>query len=523
MGYTYLLYLLIFLPGTLLLYAVVPQRARGVVLLLASYVFFFQLSRKLIVYLFLATLVTYGIGLWLELCQRRSDARIQAGADRKAERAANTRRRRAVLWLGIALLGGTLLFLKFFESLCSHLNLWIPSASLPVIHLALPLGISFYTLEAIAYLVDVYYQKTGAEHNLGRIALFFSFFPKIMEGPICRYSQVARPLWEGRQLTYQNLTYGAQRLLWGLFKKLIIADRLNTLVGNLFGHYGQYQGGVVALGAVLYTFQLYADFSGCIDMTIGTGEMFGLKLPENFRQPFFAKSPSEFWRRWHITLGAWFKDYIFYPLSLTKGIKTLGKKARKKLGKHYGQVVQTLIPLFAVWLCNGVWHGTGWTYLFYGMYYFVLIVLGELMEPGVAALTGRLGIRREGWPWRILQTVKMLAIIFTGELFFRAPSMQAGLSMFTSIFTGLGQGGLTRGTLLNLGLSWQDYLAVTLGLLVMLVVGVLHERGVHIRERAAGWKLGWRWGFYYLALFSVLILGVYGMGHTPAELLYASF
>lgn len=194
MGYTYLLYLLIFLPGTLLLYAVVPQRARGVVLLLASYVFFFQLSRKLIVYLFLATLVTYGIGLWLELCQRRSDARIQAGADRKAERAANTRRRRAVLWLGIALLGGTLLFLKFFESLCSHLNLWIPSASLPVIHLALPLGISFYTLEAIAYLVDVYYQKTEAEHNLGRIALFLSFFPKIMEGPICRYSQVARQI-----------------------------------------------------------------------------------------------------------------------------------------------------------------------------------------------------------------------------------------------------------------------------------------------------------------------------------------
>ena len=523
MSYTYLLYLLVFLPGTMLLYAIVPQRVQGIVLLLASYAFFFQLSRTLIFYLFFTTLSVYGIGRWLEVCQSRSDARIKAGADKKAERAANTRRRRMVLWLGIVTQGGLLLFLKFFDNVSAHLNLWFPQLSIPLLHLALPLGISFYTLEAISYLVDVYYRKVEAEHNLGRMALFFSFFPKIMQGPICRYGELSRGLWEGKQFTYQNITFGAQRLLWGLFKKLVIADRLNTMVNTLFDHYGQYQGAVVALGAVLYTFQLYADFSGCIDMTIGTGEMFGVKLPDNFRQPFFAKSPSEFWRRWHITLGAWFKDYIFYPLSLTSGIKKLGKKARKTLGKHYGQIAQTLIPLFAVWLCNGVWHGTGWTYLFYGMYYFVLIVLGELVEPLVASATGKLGIDRKKWPWRILQAVKMLAVIFVGELFFRAPTMQVGVSMFTSIFTGLGQGGLFQGALLTLGISWKDYLVAGLGLLVVLIVGILHERGVNIRAWVAGWKLGWRWSFYYLALFSVLILGVYGLGHTPAELIYAGF
>ena len=523
MSYTYLLYLLVFLPGTLLVYALAPRRVRGAVLLLASYGFYFLASRKLIVYLLLATLVTYGTGRWLEACQRRSDERVRAGADRRAERAANTRCRRAVLWLGVALLGGGLLFLKFGGVLFGRLNLWLPQLSLPTLQLALPLGVSFFTLEAVAYLADVYYQKLPAEHNLGRMALFLAFFPKIMEGPICRYGQVAQELWAGSQLKYQNLTFGAQRLLWGLFKKLIVADRLSVLVGNLFDQYANYRGGVVALGAALYTFQLYADFSGCIDMTIGTGELFGVRLPENFRQPFFARTPSEFWRRWHITLGAWFKDYIFYPISLTRGIKTLGKKARKKLGKHYGQVFQTLIPLFAVWLCNGAWHGTGWTFLFYGMYYFVLIVLGELAEPLVASAAGRLGIDRKGVPWRVLQGAKMLAIIFTGELFFRAPSMQVGVAMFTSIFTGLGRGGLTQGALLTLGLSWMDFVPVILGLLAMLAVGVLHERGVHIRERVASWKLGWRWGFYYLALFAVLVFGVYGLGHTPAELIYASF
>ena len=414
MGYTYLLYLLIFLPGTLLLYAVVPQRARGVVLLLASYVFFFQLSRKLILYLFLATLVTYGIGLWLELCQRRSDARIQAGADRKAERAANTRRRRAVLWLGIALLGGTLLFLKFFESLCAHLNLWIPSASLPVIHLALPLGISFYTLEAIAYLVDVYYQKTEAEHNLGRIALFLSFFPKIMEGPICRYSQVARPLWEGRQLTYQNLTYGAQRLLWGLFKKLIIADRLNTLVGNLFGHYGQYQGGVVALGAVLYTFQLYADFSGCIDMTIGTGEMFGLKLPENFRQPFFAKSPSEFWRRWHISLSSWLRDYVYISLG----------------GNRKGKA-RTYLNLLITMLLGGLWHGANIRFVLWGAMHGVALAIHKFFLSLFPQL-GRTGAEMSP-VWRIISVIITFHFVCFTWIFFRMGSIDGVWDMLTMI------------------------------------------------------------------------------------------
>ena len=231
------------------------------------------------------------IGLWLSAAQKRSEARIKAGADRKTEKRANTRRRRAILWLGILSQGGVLFFLKFYDCVASHLNLWTASEVLPVKNLILPLGISFYTLEAISYLVDVYYRKIEAERNIGRMALFLSFFPIIMEGPICRYGELARPLWEGKQLTYRNLTFGAQRLLWGLFKKWIIADRLSPLVSTLFNHPDGYQGGVMALAGILYTLQLYADFSGCIDMTIGTGEMFGLTLPENFRQPFFRKEP----------------------------------------------------------------------------------------------------------------------------------------------------------------------------------------------------------------------------------------
>ena len=242
-------------------------------------------------------------------------------------------------------------------------------------------------MQAVSYIVDVYKKKTPADRNLWRLALYMAFFPSIMEGPICRYSETAEALYAGERLTYHNITFGSQRIVWGLFKKVVLADRLSPLVELVFSKYTQYGGITVLLGAICYTLQLYADFSGCIDMTIGTAEMFGVRLPENFRQPFFSRTASEFWRRWHITLGAWFKDYIFYPLSLTKWIKSMGKKARLKFGRHVGPVIQTIVPLLAVWLSNGIWHGTGWNYIFFGLYYFVLILTGNLLEPLIGKST----------------------------------------------------------------------------------------------------------------------------------------
>lgn len=173
----------------------------------------------------------------------------------------------------------------------------------------IPIGISFYTLQGLSYIFDVYKGKIDADTNLGRLALFMSFFPCIMEGPICRYNDTAIKLYDGEDLTYKNLAFGAQRILWGLFKKMIIADRLNPFIEKIFCEYNSLDGGVILLGAIFYTIQLYADFSGTIDVVIGSGELFGISLPENFRQPFFSKNISDFWTRWHITLGTWFRDY----------------------------------------------------------------------------------------------------------------------------------------------------------------------------------------------------------------------
>lgn len=527
MTYNSILYLFFFLPLVLLLYHVVKQQHRYIILLLASYIFFYSISGMLLVYIIISTLLIHYIGIWLSACKKDYVEKKKTTDDRATLKAIFNKKHRRILWFGIGMQIGILLILKYSNFFSGNINCLLKLVAspflLPAVRFALPIGISFYTLQAVSYLIDVYYEKIEADDNFGRLALYLAFFPAIMEGPICRYSQTAEALCQGKPLKYKNITFGAQRIIWGLFKKLIIADRLNMLVEMVFDKPNQYSGVVIIVAAALYTFQLYADFSGCIDMTIGTGEMFGIEIPENFRQPFFSRTASEFWRRWHITLGTWLKDYIFYPISLTKFVKNLGKSCRAKFGKHMGQIIPSSIALLGVWLCNGLWHGTGWNYIFFGMYYFVLILLGNIFEPLIQNITAFLKINRNGVLYRSFQAVKMLIIIFTGELFFRANDLASGISMYISIFTGFQWSTFTDGSLLKLGLQSKDFEVAFIGLLVVLVVGIIHEKEISIREKISGWNIFYRWGFYYAAILVVIILGAYGVGYIPAKLIYAGF
>lgn len=529
MSYSSILYICMFLPAVTLLYGIMPQRHRWKVLLAVSYIFFYLLSGKLVIYLIASTFSIHQLGLWLDHSRRIYDlSRKDAQADEKAAlKAAYTKKKRGILLFAVLLHIGMLLFLKYFDFFGQNANQLLSLLNLPevipTLKLAVPLGISFYTMQAVSYVTDVYHGKIEADDNLGRLALYMSFFPIIMEGPICRYSETAVSLYEGRPLLYKNAAYGYQRIIWGLFKKMVIADRLNPLVAKIFDNYGDYGGAIVVVGAVLYTFQLYADFSGCIDITIGAGEIFGVKIPENFRQPFFSRTASEFWRRWHITLGAWFKDYVFYPISLTKFVKNLSKKGKNRFGKHAGQLITSAFALFGVWFCNGLWHGTGWNYIFFGLYYFVLIFAASAFEPLIERGTARLGIRRDGVCYQIFQRTKLLIIIFIGEMFFRAATLTAGMEMFGKIFTDFRGSQLIDGTLLKLGISEADYGAVFFGFLVVLAVGVIHEKGISIRDKVAGFRLAPRWSIYYGAILLVIILGAYGPGYRPVDLIYAGF
>lgn len=528
-SYCSLAYLCVFLPLVVIAYAVMPQRHRWKVLLAASYVFFWYFSQKLLIFIVASTLSIHHTGLWLEdiaaACKNETAALPRE--ERKAVRARYDRQKRRVLAAAVVLNLGILLALKYTPFAAQNVNalltrLHIP-LSLTVPRWAMPLGLSFYTLQAVSYLFDVYRGKITADRNLFRLALYMSFFPALMEGPICRYEQTADSLFQGTRVTYHNLTFGVQRILFGLMKKIVVADRLNLLIKTVFNDYSSYDGGVIALAMVCYTCQLYMEFSGTMDIVLGSGEIFGVKLPENFRQPFFSRTISDFWSRWHITLGTWFRDYLFYPLSMSKPLKKLTGKARRRLGNHYGPLVSGSIALFAVWFCNGLWHGAAWNYLFFGLYHFALILTGNLLEPLFQWAAQKWHIRRDGPVYRGLQIARTVILVNIGELFFRANGLRAGLSMFGRMVSGFTLASLRDGSVWQLGMDRQDFLIVLAAAAIVLVIGLLRERGISIRESLAKRPLYVRWPAYLSLILFTVVFGAYGAGYIPIDPIYANF
>ena len=259
-------------------------------------------------------------------------------------------------------------------------------------------------------------------------------------------------MWEGRPVKASNLSDGCVRIFWGLFKKMIIADRLYVPVQVIFESYTDYSGVSVAVAAIAYTVQLYMEFSGCMDIVIGSAKLFGITLPENFKQPFASKNAAEFWRRWHITLGVWFKTYVFYPVSLSSVVKKWNRFGRKHLNKYITKIGVSALALFPVWFFNGLWHGRRWSYIFYGMYYFIILLGSIIVEPLRNKVLKACHINENVFWFKSLRIIKTWIIIFTGELFFRANGLRAGIHMFLSIFKNFEIRDLWNGTFLELGL-----------------------------------------------------------------------
>lgn len=528
-SYFSIIYLAAFLPAVMLCYNLVPQKHRPKVLLGASYLFFFLISKKLIIYLILSTVSVYYFGLWMAkiLVQKKAALAAAEKAEKKAIKAAYQRRLRHIVTAAVVLHIGVLVVLKYTAFFSTNLNVLLESLDaafrLPVPKFMLPIGISFYTLQAASYLFDVYRGVVQADRNFGRVALFMSFFPQIIEGPICRYGQTAQSLWDCRKITYRSMTFGMQRILFGLMKKKIIADRLNMFIVAVFDEYAKFDGGVIFVAMLCYTFQLYMDFSGTLDVVIGSGEIFGVKLPENFRQPFFSKTISEFWSRWHITLGTWFKDYIFYPMSTSKPLKHLTMWGRKRLGNHFGPLLAGSIALFTVWICNGLWHGDDWKYIFFGLFHFALILTGNIVDPFAKSLCGRLHINRQSVPYKGMQILRTVLLVNVGELFFRATDLTAGLAMFRKMVTDFSFRSIADGTILTLGMDRADFVITVLFAVGLIAVGILREKGVPLRERVAAKPIALRWAVYYAMIMAIVIFGAYGVGYIPVDPIYANF
>lgn len=517
-------FLTLFLPALIALYAVTPRKCKPYVLLLASLGFFWLVSGILVIYLLLTAGAIWVFGLWMDKLhvQRNSAVKSAEKSERKAIKQAYQAKCCRVLTLAVCLHIGGLLILKYTGFFLTNVNrLFGISQTIPKFWM--PIGISFFTLQAVAYAIDVFRETIPADRNYFRILLFMAFFPQIVEGPICRYSDTAEQLWDAAPITYDNLTLGLQRILYGMMKKMVAANRLNSFVAAVFDTPGGFEGGIIALAALSYTIQLYMDFSGTMDAVVGIGQIFGITMPENFRQPFFSRTVSEFWTRWHISLGNWFKDCIFYPVSMSKPMKNLTSSARKKLGNHFGPLLTGSIALFCVWFSNGLWHGAAWSYLFFGMYHFVIILTGTAIAPWVKSTQERLRIDPQS-PWyQCLQILRTGVLVVIGELFFRAPGLKAGMILFRRMVTEFQFTTLNTALLTELGIDRGDFLITVVTVVIVFIVSLLNEHGIPVRERLKQRSTAVRWAVLYALILYIVIFGAYGFHYTPVDPMYANF
>jgi len=381
-----------------------------------------------------------------------------------------------------------------------------------------PIGVSFYTMSIMSYIFDVYYEIGKAERNYFKLLLFGIYFPLMISGPIIRYKDMGESLIAGNRISYKNLSFGATRILWGFFKSLVISERLALVTGEIFGNYGSYSGGYVALGMMCFTLQLYTNFSGSMDIILGVSEMLGIQLPENFRQPFFSETIQEFWQRWHITLGAWLKDYVLYPVLRTKPFMELPKKLKDKLGKKKAKQYTTFLALIILWFISGLWHGGAWKYIWgTGILQCIYIIVSELTKPFFEAWDKKLHIEPRAKWCVLLRRIRTFLLITLGFMFFNASSLRTGFKILGRLFCISGVAGFG-----NLGIDIIDCGIVVFSLLVMLAVSLLQIKG-SVRERLAGLNIVIRWGILFALVLFVVVFGNYGPGYSAAEFIYQGF
>ncbi len=396
---------------------------------------------------------------------------------------------------------GLLFFVKFVPRLLEMAKNMkgFPSLSISIL---VPLGISFYTLQLCGYLIDIYREKYKPERNFFKFASFSTFFPLMLQGPISRYDQLSRTLFSERKRDefYENITSGAQIMLWGFFKKLVIADRAALLVNEVFDNHSSYSGVAVIIASLCYTLQIYTDFSGCVDICRGAAKTFGIQVVDNFNQPYLSISIQDFWKRWHISLSSWLRDYVYIPLG----------------GNRKG-IVRKYLNLIIVFFVSGLWHGVGIHYIIWGLLQAFYQIIGAVTLPFKKKLCSFLHINRNCNAYIWFQRLITFMLVNISWVFFRAINTSAIFEMLSSMLRFD-----TNAELLAI-LDLSDVAILVLGSLALLIIGFYREKGISIRQKVSACPIPVRWTLYLSLFLIVLILGVYGPGYSDSAFIYMNF
>ena len=511
-------------------YFSVPKKFQWSVLLMASLAFYVLSCGSRVILLIAAATIAYLAALIIDHLDHAFDIRKEALSkeEKKLLKKRTMHRKKTIVAVSVTL---TLLMLlgtkycNFFGALFNRaFHIWGQAHPLPVWSIFMPLGISYYTLMSISYITDVYRRRAKAEKNPLMILLFLCYFPHIVEGPLDRYSTLSQQFRRSHCMDYNRIKDGAVRFLWGIFKKIVIADRAGFIVNSLFGEVASCSGSTLLVATILYTLQIYAEFSGCMDMVCGASQILDINIAENFKRPFFSSSINEFWRRWHITLGLWLKDYVFYPISLSGHFKKLNAAAKGRIKSHrFIALLPRAYALFFVWFLNGLWHGASLKYICYGLYYYVLMMFGQMARPLFDRMVTALSISKSAAGYRIFGVIRTCTIVCFGMLIFRAESLSQAWEIFVKTLTDSHMAEISDSILLSGSIHTWDYLILAISSILLFFVSLTEEKGIDVRRWLSNQILPLRWAIYLMLLFSIIIFGAYGGDFTNTTFIYGEF
>ena len=513
------------------LYYIIPARHQWKLLLAAGYVFYAVSGWKNCLFILLTTGSTYILALRIDRIHREQAAYLKehkkelSKEEKKSYKARNRSRQWRLLLTGLFMNFGILAVLKYTNFAIANVNALLSltgsERQIGFVSFLLPLGISFYTFITMGYLIDVYRGKYPAETNTGKLALFVSFFPQLIQGPINRFDEMTETLFSEHRWNWQEISLGLERILWGFFKKLVIADRILVGVTTIVGDPETYDGIYVFVGMMFYALQLYADFTGGIDITVGIAQVLGIRVRENFIRPYFSKNIAEYWRRWHISLGAWFTEYIFYPVSVCQPMLKFSRFCKKHLGDHVGRRMPVYMASLAVWFTTGIWHGASWNFVVWGLLNGLIIILSQECEPLYDRFHRKFHVKDRFW-YRLFQVVRTVLLMSSLRMLDCYRNVPLTFRMFGDMLIHSRLSQLFDGRLMSVGLTVSDYGVLAAGTVILTAVSLAGRKG-SVRQQLAAGPAVVRCVLIYGLFLCTLIIGAYGVGYDSSQFIYNQF
>lgn len=512
----------------IVLYFMVPKKKQWCILLLANILFYLYFGIQYMVFIVLSIVITYITGRVLEQLQNRykaCTANIDDRDEKKRLKSIVTKKKRMVLALSLSINMGIWFVMKYLGFLATQFNsvlgLGEGTFSLPVLKLALPLGMSYYSFVAAGYCIDVYRGKYAAEKNILHYATFLSFFLQMIEGPFSRFDALSKTLFEEHQFSKTRFCDGSIRVVWGIFKKCMVADKLSVAVVYIYQNYEQMNGIYIFIAIIFFAMELYADFSGYMDIMLGIAHIMGITMQENFKQPFFSRSIEELWRRWHITLGAWFKDYLFYPVSMSKWAQNLGKNSRKILGTQTGRLLPSYLALVLVWSATGLWHGAAMHYLIWGLMQMIVIMFSMQMTSVYDRCHKFFHISADTSVWHGIQMIRTFILFGFMEVMSEAGSVSQAFHMYGKLFNKWDFNILSKVETIFVTIPRVDIVVAMIGIFTIIVVDVLKEKQIEMRTRIQRIPAFPRYVIYLGVIYMIILFTTRGDG--AGGFMYANF